>query len=202
MAKRSPGRGRLFPLLALALAGVSAACGSRASTPTDEIVCGSAGEVLWLPPAAPTLEGCTRCLGTVHLPDAVAPDALAPLKDLVAVEGSFTIFRNHALNDLRGLERLARVAARFSIRLDDSAGFSDVPGEFTSVDGVGALREVGTLEISSNPWLERLDGFATLDVVHGDVTITDNLKLPQAEIDTLLRRVRVEGTVTVSGNAP
>jgi hypothetical protein len=110
------------------------------------------------------------------------------------LDGRFTIFRNHALEDLRDLANLESVGGMFSIRIDDSDGL------FTSVDGLSSLCEVGSLQLDFNRWLQRLDGLSALEVVRGDVQITGNAELSSAEIDALLDRVRVEGAIEVADN--
>ena len=165
-------------------------------SPPDEIICGEPDQVLTLtlPGAVEQVEGCTRFRGGIHLPDASRPDRLAPLHALRRLDGRFTIFRNHALEDLRDLANLESVGGMFSIRIDDSDGL------FTSVDGLSSLCEVGSLQLDFNRWLQRLDGLSALEVVRGDVQITGNAELSSAEIDALLDRVRVEGAIEVADN--
>ena len=175
------------------------ACGSEEENARDAggatggdaalVECGDTDEVVTLPYSADRLAGCTAFRGGIHVPDPSDASVIDPLRNMVRIDGRLTFFRNHALADLRGLERLERVGGLFSIRIDDS------DGRFTTVDGLDGLREVGALEIELNRWLTSLDGFARLEVVHGDVRIADNDALPPSEIDAFLARVRVEGTV-------
>jgi len=181
------------------------ACGDDVRAPADAaartdatatVACGEPDDIVTLPYAAEQLAGCTSFRGGVHVPDASALDTLDPLRDIERIDGRLTFFRNHALSDLRGLERLEGIGGPFSIRVDDSAG------RFTSLDGLDALREVGSLELAGNPALASLTGLASLEVVHGDVVIEDNPSLARSEIDALLARVRVEGEVSAADNGP
>jgi hypothetical protein len=160
-----------------------------------DVECGVAETTTTLPyDDGSALVGCARMLGSVHVPDAVSADVLVPLRSVRRIDGRLTLFRNHALPDLSDLARLEHVGGRFSIRLDDSDGL------FTSVDGVDALREVGELELIGNPDLRTLRGLGRLEAVHGDLSIVDNPSLPPAEIDALLDRLTVGGSVQVDGN--
>ena len=188
----------LIPVLAVACGageGDGGDAGGAAGADAALVECGEPDEIVTLPYAADRLAGCTAFRGGIHVPDAGDPSALDPLRDIVRIDGRLTFFRNHALADLRGLERLERVGGLFSIRIDDS------DGRFTTVDGLDRLREVGALEIESNRWLTSLAGFARLEVVHGDARIADNAALPPSEVDAFLARVRVEGTVDL-GSGP
>lgn len=170
-------------------------CGGRGADALA-VVCGEAQDHARLPAQAAMLEGCTWWRGSVHVPDASSPDVLTPLGTVVRVDGTLTVFRNHVLSDLRGLERLQSVGGELSIRLDDTVD------TFASVDGLECLREVGGLRLEFNPGLRSLAGLAALEVVHGDVHIEGNRSLPPAEIEALLERVRVEGDIVVADNGP
>ncbi|MEZ4447440.1 MAG: hypothetical protein R3B72_50655 [Polyangiaceae bacterium] len=61
--------------------------------------------------------------------------------------------------------------------------------------GLEHVTSLARLEISSNPKLRSLAGLAGLVEVEGDVTITGNDLLPVAEVDALLARVAVGGTI-------
>lgn len=167
-----------------------------AASDASPTVCGTPDQFVTLPYTASDLEGCTSFLGSIHVPDASSLDVVAPLAPITHIGGRLTFFRNHVLPDLSGIANLETIGGVFSVRLDDSRG------SFTSLAGASSLREVGELEIQLNPWLRTLSGLDALEVVHGDVRIEDNAMLPQSEIDAFLARVRVEGAVTVSGNAP
>ena len=180
------------------------ACGDDVRAPADAaartdatatVACGEPDDIVTLPYAAEQLAGCTSFRGGVHVPDASALDTLDPLRDIERIDGRLTFFRNHALSDLRGLERLQIIGGLFAITVDDN-------GRFTSLDGLDSLREVGSLELAGNPALASLTGLASLEVVHGDVVIEDNPSLARSEIDALLARVRVEGEVSAADNGP
>lgn len=168
---------------------IVAACGSPASDDAQRS-CGIAGEQLSLPRDADQVVDCDWCLGAIHVPDPVRADTLDPLRDLERVDGTLTIFRNHALDGVGALARLERVGGAFSIRLDESPALVDL-------DGLESLREVGELELSGNGLLASLRGLRALATVRGNVTIRDNPMLPQAEVDWLLARIEVQGTITV-----
>ena len=171
----------------LAGAALMAACAEPEPAPTVEVPCGSAG-VQARPPFTAVAPGCTRFLGALHAPD---PDAgvLAPLATLRHVDGGVSVFRNHGLAEFRPLGRLETVGGPLSIRFDD--------GLLTGLAGLEQVREVGGLELAYLPALRSLAGLDRLEIVRGDVTVTDLPALPRREIDDLLARVRVEGQIVV-----
>jgi hypothetical protein len=168
-----------------------AACSSGGST-GPEVECGAAGVQVLLPSDQPI--GCTRMLGSVHLPDSVSRDDLAPLREVRRIDGDFTIFRNHSLEDLEDLAALRTVGGTFSVRFDD--------GLLDDLDGLVQLREVGALELQNNTGLASLRGLEQLESVTSLLAITGNTQLPQAEIDALLARVEVGGPIVVEANGP
>lgn len=172
-------------------------CVDHATAPTaEDVVCGEPGTHLALPYDAAQLDGCTYVRGGVHLPDASDVEALAPLAAVRRIDGRFTIFRNHVLSDLRGLEGLESIGGELSIRIDDSGG------AFTSVEGLSGVCEIGALEIDLVGGLQSLAGLSALQRIGGDVSITNNPALPSSEVATLLGRVVVEGEVVVDANGP
>lgn len=168
---------------------VAAACTSSESDDVQRS-CGIAGEQLSLPRNADEVVDCDWSLGAIHVPDPVRADTLDPLRDLERVDGNLTIFRNHALDGVAALAHLQQVGGTFSIRLDESEAFIDL-------DGLESLREVGELELSGNGLLASLRGLRALATVRGNVTIRNNPMLPRAEVDWLLARIDVQGTITV-----
>ncbi|MCA9619095.1 MAG: hypothetical protein KC731_08735 [Myxococcales bacterium] len=67
--------------------------------------------------------------------------------------------------------------------------------DLESLQGLENVRSLARLEISYNPKLRTLSGLAGLVGVTGDVEIKGNDLLPAAEVDALLARVEVGGTV-------
>ena len=151
--------------------------------------CGADGGLLMLPWDA--VAGCTWVRGSLLLPD--WGESSLPLQALEGVDENLRFFRPHNLTSMRGLERLRHVGGELGISHDDS-------GRLSSLDGLEALRECGSLHISSNSGLTHLRGLRGLEVVHGDVTITGNASLPQSEIDALLSHVEVRGVITIRDN--
>lgn len=175
--------------------GAGGAGGMGGDSPAPEpVVCGELGGQVDLPYHPEELEGCTEYLGTVHMPDASDASVLEPLEPITRIGGNLSVFRNHGLTDLRGLERLVHVGESIVLRLDDSHG------AFTSLAGLTNVREAGGLTLDSIPGLTSLDGLASLETIHGDVYIARNPELSSAEIDAFLSRVEVEGEIVVEEN--
>jgi hypothetical protein len=152
--------------------------------------CGTPGMQVTLPYTG-DLAGCGWYLGSIHVPDGIG-DVLEPMRGLAGIDGGLSLFRSHDFEDLRELSRLEFVGEQFSIFL--------ALDPFTSLDGLGSLREVGSLRLDSNRGLTSLRGLSRLEIVRGDLQIIDNPMLPQAEIDWLLSRVVVEGSI-VTGSS-
>lgn len=77
-----------------------------------------------------------------------------------------------------------------------------------SLSGLDALASVGTEDgqlgsvvIEYNPLLASLVGWNALRQVGGDLMVSDNASLPQADAETWAAQIEVEGSVTLSGNA-
>ncbi len=167
---------------------------TSADTAVVHVTCGTAdpiaGNLSW---PVDVTAACTHYLGSVHLPDTSDSAAFAPLRELLRIDGSLTVFRPHTEVDLTQLERLEAVGGVFSFRIDDAS--------HTALSGPPRLREVGHLTIESNGLLERLDGFApALETVHGDLRIRHNPKLSASQVETFLDRVTVGGAVLIEGN--
>lgn len=174
---------------------VGGAGGIGGSSPEPEpVVCGEPGGQVDLPYHPEELEGCTEYLGTVHMPDSSDASVLEPLEPITRIGGNLSVFRNHGMTDLSGLERLVYVGETIVLRLDDSHG------AFTSLAGLDNVREAGGLTLDSIPGLTSLDGLASLEIIHGDVLIARNPELSNAEIDAFLSRVEVEGEIVIEEN--
>jgi hypothetical protein len=167
-------------------------------TSTDTVVvyvtCGTAdpnaGNLSW---SQDVTAACTRYLGSVHLPDTSDRAAFAPLRELLRIDGSLTIFRPHTEVDLTRLEQLELVEGEFSFRMDDA--------NHTALSGPPRLREVGHLRIESNAHLERLDAFVpALETVHGDLRVSHNPKLSASQVAAFLDRITVGGAVLIEEN--
>lgn len=121
--------------------------------------------------------------------------ALEKLRTLRRIDGGLSIFRNTNLVDLRALAALEEVGGVFSIRMNWD-------GQFVALAGLESLTTVGGLVLEYNSGLRDISALAKLETIHGDVRIRENEDLPQAQIDALLPRVEVTGTVTIEGNGP
>jgi hypothetical protein len=177
----------------IALLTLVAACGGAGTPPVDAplATCAVAGEVIVVPYQSERLDGCAHVLGGVHVPDAQL-EYLAPLASLRRIDERLSFFRG-VYGDLTSLgDNLAYVGGELSVRITNA---------LVSLEGLGGVREVGSLEIDFNAALVSLDGLASLERVHGDIEIIDNAALPQAAIDRFLARIEVGGAVVVSGNA-
>ena len=109
-----------------------------------------------------------------------------------SVGAEIVLSGNDALVEARGLNTLLEAPG---VQLEDHANL-------TELSALLALETVtGDLVIHGNAALTR-PGLRDLSAVDGDLVISDNPMLSQAEIDALLTRVTVGGTTTVSGNGP
>jgi len=155
------------------------------------------------------LDGCSHYEGYIVLDGPVA--SLSALKALRVIEGGFSMFHNHWVSTLEGLERLEKVGS-----------LSIIGGVLESLSALGRLREVkylrlqetrltdlrglegletvtaGPLNISSNPDLRDLRALKALRRVNGDVRIQTNPLLPLEEVEWLLGRIEVSGSVVVN----
>jgi hypothetical protein len=177
-----------------------AACGGGGSGPqllACELVaqqplatCSRAGELIYVNTEANELAGCGHVLGGVHFPDA-SRESLALIGGVQRIDERLSVFRGDHV-DLAPLGGVRLVGGELSVRFADS---------LSSVDGLGGICEVGALRIEGNDALDDLDGLSGLQRVHGDVEIEGNTRLPSSEIDALLGRIEIGGTVTVADNA-
>jgi hypothetical protein len=196
--------------LALAWIGV-AGCGGGSSS--DELVsCGNPDEQL-RPPRFDELAGCTHFRGSIHISDSQLTD-LEPLSELVAIDGTLSLFRNPKLVSLHGLERFESVGA-LTIRISDEltditalASLRDLGAELwlddnpvlEDLSGLDQLRSVGELRVLEMSRLGSLNGLFGITSVRGDLFIIGNAVLPQADAERFVAGVEVEGIVEISGN--
>ena len=104
---------------------------------------------------------------------------------------SLYFYGNRSLENLDGLPSLNEIKGQLSVYGNPA---------LTSIDGLAAVSSVGQLSILLNSELENLDGLSALTSVGGDLRISDNIKLCQASVDDLLRRITVGGTQNVIDN--
>lgn len=177
------------------------------------MVCGSPDDLL-PPHRLEELEGCTEYRGHIHISDDSTIEDLRSLRGLRAV-GRLSLFRNPQLARASGLEDLETVETlgfsmndalvdlsalrRLSWAKDEL--YVDGNGSLEELTGLEGVLMVGSLHISSNARLRSLAGLAGLVRVDGDLTITGNPMLSEAEVLAFVARVSVGGTIDVSGNA-
>jgi hypothetical protein len=135
-------------------------------------------------------------------------DGLSSLADVgtLIVHGNPSLSSVSGFPELRGLDllhvhvnpslttlRLPTLTVASYVRITDNA-------ELPEID----LRTLTTVrrdvDISSNPSLTSLEGFASMTTVEGSVTISDNEALPHCSIEAWLSTISVGNDVSVHGN--
>jgi len=157
------------------------------NTPTpdaDAVLCGQADQLIQL--NDPSLAGCTRLLGSLHLPDVFSPDQLQNLSSLLEIDGSLSLFRNHT-PDFSALGSLRRVGANFQTSLIDS----------TPLQGFENLREVGELSIAKTGDLTDFEWLPALTKVRELATIQLGPGLSEEAVTALVSRIEIGGPVLV-----
>ena len=110
------------------------------------------------------LHGITAIQGNLSvMVDGV--ESLAPLSELIHVEGDLIISRTDSLIDLSGLENLVSVSGRITIGMNDS---------LKNLAGLDNLQEAGELWINGNPELETIGGLSALKVILDDFVLWQN----------------------------
>ncbi|MCR9166264.1 MAG: hypothetical protein ACE37F_06445 [Nannocystaceae bacterium] len=155
-------------------------------------------------------EGCQRLEGSIVLSDGF-PER-TNFSSIIVIAGNVGGggYSGDPLS-LEGLDSLEVVEGSLAFVEDNLVDYTGVPN-LRSVGGLSArgvpelrdfrglenLTEVGgTLTITRNPKVESLEGLERLQHVRGDVLIGDNPLLPPEDVETLLRRVTVDGEVNV-----
>lgn len=166
-------------------------------------------------PALVDLRGLSlpATLGSVSIEDNALLADLGGL-DAVAQLGLLRVERNPALTSLRGLDSLSQadvIEVRLNPALTSLAGLDHLTtlsnylmvsdqATLSSLDGTGALREIGgALIVARNPALRSIAGLASLGSIglaYGTVNggpsiyVSDDPLLPPADVDALVTRVR------------
>ena len=118
--------------------------------------------------------GCTTVSGSVligHLncSSACTVTSLAPLANLVLIEGSLRIQCCHALTSIDGLTRLREATGSLAVYYNR---------ELLTLSGLTSLQTVGgSLTIAQNPKLSLVSGFSALRVINGYLAIEHNVAL-------------------------
>jgi hypothetical protein len=120
---------------------------------------------------------------------------LTALSGLTIVEGDLEITDMDSLTSLNGLQNVSSVGGRLQV------GYNPA---LEDLDALGAVEEVGGLDISANPQLTSLAGLGRLARVHGiddlpflGVTISNNAALIAIGLPSLLE---VDGPVAITNN--
>lgn len=130
-------------------------------------------------------EGCTRVLGSLHLPDVTSGADLNRLSSLLEIDGSLTLFRNHT-SDFGALRKLRRVGTKFQTHLLEG-----------SLQGFESLREVGEFEVPNSGGLTNFEWLPALATVRESVVIHREEVLPADAVTSLVSRVEIRGEVLV-----
>ena len=144
--------------------------------------------------------------------------ASAAGKTAHVVEG-FLIFENRALCSLGGLQNLAFVGGGLSIVNNESLDSLVDLAQLQQIDGSldiwfnGALASLAGLqnlvsvrdflEVSGNGLLASIDGLRGVTYVGADLIVSNNRRLPDSAVETLVERMVAEGfsgAVVVEGN--
>jgi hypothetical protein len=133
-----------------------------------------------------TLEGLQRLesVGALMFSNDGIRD-LSGIRNLREVEGDLNLSWLENLDRLDGLERLQTTGR---VIIQDNA--------LVDLDGLSGLESVdGDLHILFNEELTSVEGLAKLKRVSGDLWIQGNPKVPKAQIDALIERIEIGGTV-------
>jgi hypothetical protein len=156
----------------------------------DEVLCGEPNTIIWLGQlqqlALTQGAACTRILGSLHLPDISAPEALQVLSSVVEIDGALSVFRNHT-SDFSPLRNLRRVGTRFSLNMVQTP----------SIEGFEGLREVGELDVYNSTDLISFDWLPALRTVRESAVISFSEPLRAEEVTALLSRLEVGGETAV-----
>ena len=176
-----------------------------------EVVCGEGFEQIDPRRNPDEVEGCTRVVTPVHMPD-YRLDDFEVLATLRIAEKRFSIFRPHQVVDYTAFSNLEKVGGDLLIRhaegmpenLNGFDSLTSVTGPLAidsnfglrSLDGLENLERVGGLEINGNEDLEDISAIHGL-IVEGDVRFDFNPKLPRAAIDSWVETAEIIGDLTI-----
>ncbi len=122
--------------------------------------------------------------------------ATPALEDLGGFSGLTVVGESLVLSFARSLDDLDGLA---SLEAAGSLGIIDCQ-QLTNVDSLSTLTSVDILYIYNNDSLTDLHGLASLESVHGDLTIACNASLSQGDAETWVSALDVGGTATVEYN--
>lgn len=152
--------------------------------------------------------GCQVLEGSLQVNHIVTD--LSPLSSLKVIEGSISgggyRFKPFSLDALENLEVVGEDLRFHNDNVTSFQGIAKVHTvggglnlnsvpDLEDLRGLEKVRTLKSLRIAYNPKLQTLAGLDGLEAVEGDVYIKGNEVVPVAEIDALLARIQVGGTI-------
>lgn len=155
------------------------------SAEANQVLCGEPG--VNISATDLSLVGCTRLLGSIHLPDIGSSEQIKNLSSLIQIDGSLTLFRNH-ITDFSALGNLRRVGAKFQPHAMNGP----------TLKGFEKLEEVGELNITA-PWseLSDFDWLPALTKVRESAFVERGATPPEAAVTALISRLEVGGEIVL-----
>jgi len=198
-------------LASLALAaGLFVAASACGTTPDAGLItCGETGVTYSTEEAFPTTPNCARFRGSLQFERSSTVTSLRFLSSVEVIDG-FVAFREAAsLSTFEGMERVRRIGGSLtlyrvpSFSLEGLNSLTEVGGDLrieegslTVLEGLSSLETIGgDLRITNALRLFSIADLRSLRRVEGDVYIYFNYELPESEVDALLARIEVGGTV-------